>query len=370
MKENGKKYNAIDFERYHSGNMPKDEMHALEKAALEDPFLADALDGYAYAKNAEEELDQIKTRLNEKRKQKNVLPFFSWSNNTWWKIAAMFIVIAGVGYFFFFLNSQKDHSAAVKEIAAKIESPTIGSPSKGDTAASEGNVAFEKTRKEKENTSRVTLPAHPVKSLAPGIKEAKQKAKRRRIEKSVAAQSAETLVMSTDKMKSEDIFSTKPAEKSFFRSDDTTTSVVVAPTVYSADTSNMLALNEKKDALNEVVVTGYGTKRKKNLTETRALQGKVSGVEINASSAYLKDGKKKFDQYITDNAVPPLDSNGNKIAADILLSFTLNKKCRPSHIKVLQSSCKPCEPEAIRLLKNGPVWVGKRGASGSVRIQF
>lgn len=370
MKENGKKYNSIDFERYHSGNMPKDEMHALEKAALEDPFLADALEGYAYAENAEEELEEIKTRLNEKRKQKNVLPFFSRSYTSWWKIAAMFIVIAGAGYFFFLLNSQKDHSAAVKEVAAKIESPTTVSPSKGDTAASEGNVAFKKPPKQKEKNSRVRPSATSVKSLAPGIEEAEQNAKTMRIEKSVATGRTETIVMSADKMKSKDIFSREPTEKSFFRSADTATSIIVAPTVDAADSSNMVALNQRNAALNEVVVTGYGTKRKKNMTETGELLGKVSGVEINASSAYLKDGKKKFDEYIIDNAVPPLDSNGNKMAADILLSFTLNKKCRPSHIKVLESSCKPCQPEAIRLLKNGPVWVGKRGASGSVRIQF
>ena len=39
------KYTAADFERYHSGKMSAGEMHALEKAAMEDPFLADALEG-------------------------------------------------------------------------------------------------------------------------------------------------------------------------------------------------------------------------------------------------------------------------------------------------------------------------------------
>jgi len=48
MKEKQKKYNAIDFARYHSGTMRPDEMYALEQAALEDSFLADALDGYVY----------------------------------------------------------------------------------------------------------------------------------------------------------------------------------------------------------------------------------------------------------------------------------------------------------------------------------
>jgi len=69
MKGNQEKYNASDFARYHSGTMPPDEMHALEKAALEDPFLADALDGYAFSKKPEKELDEIRMRLDKKRKQ-------------------------------------------------------------------------------------------------------------------------------------------------------------------------------------------------------------------------------------------------------------------------------------------------------------
>ena len=42
-----KSYNAADFQRYFNGAMPPKEMHALEKAALDDPFLAEALEGYA-----------------------------------------------------------------------------------------------------------------------------------------------------------------------------------------------------------------------------------------------------------------------------------------------------------------------------------
>ncbi|MEO5649832.1 MAG: hypothetical protein ABIR03_07920 [Ginsengibacter sp.] len=63
-------------------------------------------------------------------------------------------------------------------------------------------------------------------------------------------------------------------------------------------------------------------------------------------------------------------SSGKRISANILLSFTLNKKSTPAHIKVLESACKPCETEAIRLLKEGPHWVGKPGAKGKVRIEF
>jgi hypothetical protein len=39
-------YSAEDLQRYHRGEMSASEMHQLEKAALSDPFLSDAMDGF------------------------------------------------------------------------------------------------------------------------------------------------------------------------------------------------------------------------------------------------------------------------------------------------------------------------------------
>jgi hypothetical protein len=127
-------------------------------------------------------------------------------------------------------------------------------------------------------------------------------------------------------------------------------------------------MNKPNPALKEVVVTGYGTKKKSQVTGE--LQGRASGVAVSASTPYLKEGKENFAQYIKDNSLPVLDSSGKKLSANILLSFVLDKKGNPTHIKILESDCKPCEAEAIRLLKDGPTWVGKKGAKETVRIQF
>src|SRR5216684_117862 len=40
-------YSSSDIEKYLSGELSDPEMHALERAALDDPFLADALEGMA-----------------------------------------------------------------------------------------------------------------------------------------------------------------------------------------------------------------------------------------------------------------------------------------------------------------------------------
>ena len=60
-------YTAADLERYHNGKMNAKERHALEKAALDDPFLSDALEGYSVTSgNAVSDIDLLNKRLDER----------------------------------------------------------------------------------------------------------------------------------------------------------------------------------------------------------------------------------------------------------------------------------------------------------------
>ena len=377
MKENQKKYNAIDFARYHSGTMLPDEMHALEQSALEDPFLADALDGYMYSKDYEKELGQIRMRLDEKRKQQKAFFISSLSSGMWWKIAAMFILLAGVGYFFYATNSKKETSTAVKENVVKKENPAIIPPLTNDTNTSEGNIAFEKVLPEKDKNERAKLTAPVIKSSQAIVKNSAGEEVRITKEKEFSVEHFENkkenaVAMSNDKTSSASLTHADSGQKSLLLSSDTTALVAAPATKYLKDSANAIAMNKKSHALQEVVVTGYGTQKKKNITASTSdeLQGKVSGVDLKTNLPYPKDGNEKFNQYVKDNAIPVLDSIGERIPANILLSFTLNKRGKPVHIKVIESSCKSCEKEAIRLLKNGPDWIGKSHEAGNVRIQF
>lgn len=366
MKENQKKYNVSDFVRYHSGTMPPDEMHALEQAALEDPFLADALDGYAFSKEPEKELDDIRIQLSEKRKQKKVVTISSLSSSAWWKIAAMFIVIAGAGYFFFFINSQKENSLSVKENLIKKEKAEIISRAKGDSSTTETNIAFEKPLTKENKTNRAKLPKPAAKPIQiPQVKntarEEEIKREKNLSEKHLTDTKKKAIVMSSDKIRPADITLTDLGEKPFSDSSDIADMAATAPSPNLKDSANTVAMNKTAPSLQDVVIVGYGTQRK---------SAKVGSVQSRATTPYLREGKEKFDQYIKDNAAAISDAGGEKLSADILLSFSLNKKGNPVNIKVLESSCKPCETEAIKLLKEGPKWVGKSGARGTVRIRF
>jgi hypothetical protein len=111
---NIKSFSAADIERYHKGLMTAQEMHALEKAALDDPFLADAVEGYTLAGvNTTADISELKKRLAEKTKTAEVVIMNKRTNYSWMKVAAMIIVLLGGGLLAYNLINKDN-----KEIAA------------------------------------------------------------------------------------------------------------------------------------------------------------------------------------------------------------------------------------------------------------
>ena len=67
IEKNIKTFTASDIQKYHNGLLSAKEMHEMEKAALDDPFLADALEGYAMpGVNVVSDIADLKNRLAER----------------------------------------------------------------------------------------------------------------------------------------------------------------------------------------------------------------------------------------------------------------------------------------------------------------
>ena len=79
-------YSAADIRRYVQGNMSARDMHAIEKAALDDPFLADAIEGMQQALQEHDEVlvtgqlqelqQQLAERTTETNRKNRVIAFF------------------------------------------------------------------------------------------------------------------------------------------------------------------------------------------------------------------------------------------------------------------------------------------------------
>jgi hypothetical protein len=93
-----KNWTAADFERYHSGEMPAQERHALEKAALDEPFLADALEGYRLTQTPVQDIRELKARLQQKQKSRGPAVFGRMEISRLYKVAAVLILFLGLAW--------------------------------------------------------------------------------------------------------------------------------------------------------------------------------------------------------------------------------------------------------------------------------
>jgi len=93
--EHIKTYSARDIQQYLEGKLSAAEMHAIEKAALDDPFLADAIEGYAVIDVNQQKKDlqslriDLEKRINKEKKKSVLVPI--------WMRAAIIVLAVSVG---------------------------------------------------------------------------------------------------------------------------------------------------------------------------------------------------------------------------------------------------------------------------------
>lgn len=71
-----------------------------------------------------------------------------------------------------------------------------------------------------------------------------------------------------------------------------------------------------------------------------------------------EEWNKKFDHYVADSLRYPEDAREQKIEGIVVLSVHLNKKGRPSRIKLIRKLSRSCNREAIRLVEEYEgIWI-------------
>lgn len=114
--------------KYLAGELDARAMHRLERQALDDPFLADAIEGYHSAgKNQQSNLADLTARLQNRveAKVKRLIPWGPLS------IAASILVIIGIGIWFLSRNGAQEPMKVVNNLtrAQKSQSPVVSAPS-------------------------------------------------------------------------------------------------------------------------------------------------------------------------------------------------------------------------------------------------
>ncbi len=115
---NIKNYTGADIEKYHKGLLSAKERHDLEKAALDDPFLVEALEGYAIeGVDHPADMSELKKRLDAKVEAGKVIEMKSGSKTSfpWLRVAALVVILAGAALMarqFIFTGKSKEIALA------------------------------------------------------------------------------------------------------------------------------------------------------------------------------------------------------------------------------------------------------------------
>lgn len=337
-------YTAKDFERYHNGGMTAAEMHQLEKAALNDPMLADALEGYRFSKAPVTEMATLQSRLQERIQSASKKNRTVWLQ-PWMRIAALAVLIAGAGWLVVQTFSTHENNLSTS-------APSMNREERGAESMADSTV-----------TALDQLPlTHSTDSYTRDLASQNIETQSRSMQPPQAVTTAPVTTMqdaATEKPLPLNRSKEGEQAKASPQNEIATLRSAAPPAVLHQQSDS---IENKQDAMrNEarlgevVVVRGYGTTRAKARMDTDSL-------------GQPQIGWPAFEEYIAKNRKPvlPLAKKG-VLESSVALSFTIDPQGNPVNIVVTQSIDKQMDEEAIRLLKEGPRW---KGRAGSVKILF
>ena len=404
------------------------EAHRLEKESMKDPFLADAMDGYSQVEgNHEQRIEKLRMQVSaHSAKKKNTYAI------TWSIAACLIIGFGISSYFLFLKKSMTDEVFIAKEsVSSKLAEPAIpptpaipATPTVPATPQKEIALATAKVKTDSTPISEITARQADKKDMIAKIQTTSQPqgapvaAVPMMEEVSEETAALQEVVATIDTFESESDKKMKMAkvatilpqnnmikgrvtdekgephigasvtykgtnigtitnmngEFSLVKKDDkkrlTAEYIGYDPVEIRVDTSRtmLIAMNENKQTLNEVVVVGYGAKKNKKSTTA----GNVVTVKEQAKKEITPQpviGKRSYQKYLKENLVRPTDDNCKDIKGEVVLSFFVNEEGKPQNITVIHGLCEFADKEAIRLVKEGPKWTsGKLPARVTVRF--
>ena len=392
------------------------EAHRLEKESMQDPFLADAMDGYNQVEgNHEQRIEKLRMQVSAHSAKKKSTYAITWS------IAACLIIGFGISSYFLFLKKSMTDEVFIAEESVSIKlaepaappTPAIpATPTVPATPQKEIALATTKVKTDSTPISEITARQADKKDMIAEIQttsqpqgapvaavpmmeevseetaalqevvatidtfesESDKKMKLAKvatilpqnnmIKGRVTDEKGEPLIGASVTYKGTNIgtITNMNGEFSLVKKDDkkrlTAEYIGYDPVEIRVDTSRtmLIAMNENKQALNEVVVVGYGAKKNKKST-TLGSDAKVKEQTEKEITPQPVIGKRNYQKYLKEHLVRPTDEKCAQVKGKVVLTFLINKEGRPFYIKVKESLCESADKEAIRLIQEGPDWI-------------
>lgn len=365
-------YSADEISRYLSGRMTAHEMHELEKAALRDPMLADAIDGYRKAnpKTSAANLEYIKTKIlgtatvsHEKFSVKD--------NNNFkvWKLLAAACILAAMSWVAWWMMKptiDKPIAKAEQKIVlpdSQNENTEVAKTNTNDglEAITENSVS-----KEKKGKPQIIKPENDI---------AKHKNVKSNSELTDAPQVAAAPVPSIQdaKTNSKNVQpKTADQEIPAFNAEGSTMKEGVAiasastPSHQNARLKSMAPSPATKDTGNEVVIVGYPTKKQSAKMEDFKKFRKQIEPSGGKNIAYPEEGWSSFYQELENE----LGIDRSKLLKTVQIKFTLDDEGEPTNFIIVESADEVLIKKAIELIKKSKWKNFKLNKNAVVKIEI
>lgn len=309
--------------KYIKGELPPSEMHELEKKALNDPFLAEALDGAQKIGG-----DQFNKDLEEINKK--LIPVrgkFFWPLG----IAASVILLITITYFFVNVDSNDETTLALKESAPVEEILPASDSLAADT---EGN-------QKDSNLAYTSEPVDQVPKQATDIQTSKE------LEKSSSLAAAGATAQDDQIALNDEI------------------EISSRDQLFEAQEENTKATTEKVELAAPEQATAR-SRKEASLTEAATIsQDKIEEVKAKKVAPIAKSdlaptpaiSMKAYQDYLKSNLNYPSSAIENKVGGEVTVSFIVRSNGQLSDFQIEQGIGFGCDEELIRLIKEGPEWI-------------
>ena len=366
------------------------EAHRLEKGSMQDPFLADAMDGYNQVEgNHEQRIEKLRMQVSAHSAKKKNTYAITWS------IAACLVIGFGISSYFLFLKKSMTDEVFIAEESVPAKLPEATTPATPTNPATPAAPVTPRADKKEMSASAVIEPmmeealeqTAELQEVAATMDTSESASdKKMRTAKVVTIPNSNIIQGKVTDEKGEPIIGASVAYKgtnigtitnmngefSLVKKEGkkqlTAQFIGYDPVEIPVDTSQtmLIAMNENKQTLNEVVVVGYGTN--KNKKSTTVVTAKEQADKDITPQPVI--GKRKYQKYLKENLVRPTDEKCAQVKGKVVLTFLVNKEGRPFYIKVKESLCESSDKEAIRLIQEGPDWIyGNKSVEITVKFE-
>lgn len=374
------------------------EAHRLEKEAMRDPFLADALEGYSRVGNgADEQIEELRRRIRARAVRKR-------NHAVVWSIAASLLIGVCIGSYFLFQEKPlSDEARMAMEQAVHPKPLSVYEEEKKDElaevvikdSAGPSKKLISESKKKKMLAPSSEVPQVMTQELMEEALEAtiddepsamdKKMVMRAsvandssfnakvavvgKVRGKVTDPSGEPLVGATVRVKGTNQGTISDENGDFTLKTDGNRELSVdyigyESVVLPADTTKdlLIAMNVDDATLDEVVVVGYGSQPKSSVT------GAIMSLKM-SGTPQPSIGRKAFRRYLKENLVHPSDKECARAKGKVILTFRVDKDGRPESISVKKGLCASADKEAIRLIEEGPDWtIGDEPVEVSIRF--